>query len=54
LIYPLRKKEALDSVATNYNLPKNKKIDVKTNNTVRKNTSKYKARYDRRLLAYRK
>jgi hypothetical protein len=46
-------KEALVIVATNYNLPKDKKIDVKTNNKVRKEIlAKYKAKYDRRLLAY--
>jgi len=46
-------KEALIIVATNYNLPKDKKIDVKTNNKVRKEIlAKYKAKYDRRLLAY--
>lgn len=46
-------KEALEIVATNYNLPKDKKINVKTNNTVRKKIlAKYKAKYDRRLLAY--
>lgn len=46
-------KEALVIVATNYNLPKDKKISVKTNNKVRKEMiAKYKAKYDRRLLAY--
>lgn len=46
-------KEALVIVATNYNLPKDKKINIKTNNKVRKDIlAKYKAKYDRRLLAY--
>lgn len=46
-------KEALEIVPINYNLPKDKKINVKTNNTVRKKIlAKYKAKYDRRLLAY--
>lgn len=46
-------KEALEIVATNYNLPKDKKINVKTSNTViKKILAKYKAKYDRRLLAY--
>ncbi len=46
-------KEALVIVATNYNLPKDKRIGVRTNNKVRKEIlAKYKAKYDRRLLAY--
>ncbi|MBP2281726.1 hypothetical protein H4V97_000044 [Flavobacterium sp. CG_23.5] len=46
-------KEALVIVATNYNLPKDKKIVIKTNNKVRKEIlAKCKAKYDRRLLAY--
>jgi hypothetical protein len=46
-------KEALVIVAKNYNLPKDKKNGVKTNNKVRKEIlAKYKAKYDRRLLAY--
>jgi hypothetical protein len=49
----IEEKEALEIVATNYNLPKDRKINIKTNNTVRKKIlAKYKAKYDRRLLAY--
>lgn len=46
-------KETLVILAKNYNLPKDKKISVITNNKVRKEIlAKYKAKYDRRLLAY--
>lgn len=46
-------KEAVVILATNYNSPKDKKIAVKLSYKVRKEIlAKYKAKYDRRLLAY--
>lgn len=46
-------KEAVIILATNFNLPKDKKVNIKTTNKVRRDIlAKFKAKYDRRLLAY--